>query len=314
MTTPALTSLNCRLLCACECAYGINAATGLYTPNPTFSPGVNFIGTPTPFSADQVNAALVGQNADGIIVAFRGTLPPALNSALSLHDWLEDFFDVPKTVATGPGQVPGQVHSGFYDAVMGIINAIAAQVKALDATSTIPVYVTGHSKGGAMASIGAYILSQNVGMPVKQVITFASPKAGDSGFRAGYQAVIPNQVRFENYGDLVPLLPPSNTPVDLLTAMLGRIPGVGKDIAGWFNEAKNWDYQAVGTLAFIESSSNHYQINSTELIESQVLAVFEEVGRDLLAFNFNSIADAHTLACGYGYSHGVCPTGVCDQT
>jgi hypothetical protein len=308
------TSLDCRLLCACECAYGINAATGIYTGDPTFSPGVNFTSAPTPFSADRVNACLVGQNADGIIVAFRGTLPPSLHSALSLHDWLEDFFDVPKSVSSGAGQVPGQVHSGFYDAVMAIIAAIAAQVKALDPALTVPVYVTGHSKGGAMASIGAYLLSQTYGIPIQQVITFASPKPGDSGFRAGYQAVISNQIRYENYGDMIPLLPPSHTPVDLLTAILGRIPGVGSDIAGWFNMAKDWDYQSVGSLAFIESSSNQYQIDTNESIESQVLAVFEEVGRDLLAFNFKSVGDAHTLDCGYGYSHGVCPAGVCDQS
>jgi hypothetical protein len=247
-------------------------------------------------------------------VAFRGTLPPSLHSALSLHDWLEDFFDVPKSISSGPGKVPGQLHSGFYDAVMAIIDAIAGKVKALDATSTVPVFITGHSKGGAMASIGAYILSQNYGIPIQQVITFASPKPGDSGFRAGYQAVIPNQIRYENYGDMVPLLPPSHTPVDLLTAILGRIPDVGSDIAKWFNQAKDWDYQSVGSLDFIESSSNQYQINTGEPIESQVLAVFEEVGRDLLALNFKSVGDAHTLDCGYGYSSGVCPAGVCDQT
>ena len=154
------------------------------------------------------------------------------------------------------------------------------------------------------------MLNQDFGIPIQQVITFASPKPGDSGFRAGYQAAIPNQIRYENYGDMVPLLPPSHTPVDLLTCILNRIPNVGQEIAGWFNEAKAWDYQAVGTLDFVESSSDQYGISITESIESQVLAVFEEVGRDLLAFNFKSIGDAHTLACGYGYSHGVCPTGV----
>ena len=82
------TSLDCRLLCACECAYGINAVTGSYTPNPTFSPGVNFTSPPMPFSGDQVNAGLVGQNADGIIVAFRGTLPRGQRCAPERVRWV----------------------------------------------------------------------------------------------------------------------------------------------------------------------------------------------------------------------------------
>ena len=138
-----MSSLTCRLMCACECAYGINAATGIYAPDPMFSPAAGFVGVPTAFSADNVNAGLVAQTADGIVVAFRGTLPPSLRSALSLRDWLQDFFDVPKTVA---GKVPGQVHSGFYDAVVGIISGIAAQVKALDPTGRFPCTSPGTAK------------------------------------------------------------------------------------------------------------------------------------------------------------------------
>jgi Lipase (class 3) len=293
-------------MCASGSAYNINAATGLYTPDAIFSPAVGYIGAPQPIERDQINACLVGQNSDGIIVAFRGTLPPSLHSADSLHDWLVDFFVVPKVV---PGKVPGAVHSGFYDAVNEIIAPVAQAVKTLDPGLTIPVYVTGHSKGGGMASIGAYLLNQSFGIPVHQVVTFASPKPGDSGFRAGYQAAIPNQIRYENYGDLVPLVPPSHMPVDLLIRIFQRI---SPDLAAKFKQARDeWDYQPVGSLMFIESSSSLYQTTPDESIESQVLAVFEEVARDLLAFNFTSIGEAHTLACGRGYMRGTCPLSVC---
>ncbi len=298
-------------MCACGSAYDINPQTCQYSPDTVFAPAVKYVSTPQPITADNINACLLGQNSDGIIVAFRGTLPPDLHSALSLHDWLLDFFDVPKTVSTGPGKVPGQVHCGFYDAVACIIESIAKGIRILDPGLTIPVYVTGHSKGGAMASIGAYILSQGYGIPIQQVVTFASPRPGDSGFKAGYETVIPNQIRYENYGDLVPLLPPSNTPVDLIASILGHIPVFGPDIAKAFNDAKDWDYGPVGALEFIESSTKNYQITPNVSLDVQVFDVLDEIGRDAFAGNFTSIGDAHTLACGYGYMHGVCPTGVC---
>jgi hypothetical protein len=162
-----------------------------------------------------------------------------------------------------------------------------------------------------MASIGAYLLKQSFGVPIRQVVTFASPKPGDSTFRTGYEAVIPNQIRYENYGDLVPLVPPSQLPVDLLIWILNRIPVYGPEIAGWFTKSQEWDYQSVGSLVFIESASNNYQTNTNEPIESQILAVLEEVARDLLALNFTSIGDAHTLECGHGYMRGTCPLSVC---
>jgi hypothetical protein len=305
MTPQTGTTLDARLLCACASSYSINAATGVYTPDPVFNPAVNYSGTPQPISADKINACLVGQNRDGIIVAFRGTLTPNLDSALSLHDWLQDFFEVPKTCSTGTGKVPGAVHGGFYDAVMSIVGQVQGAIRNLNPA---PVYVTGHSKGGAMASIGAYILSQNLGIPVQQVMTFASPRPGDSGFRDGYQAVIGNHIRYENYGDLVPLVPPSSDLLDLLIAIINRIPDYGPEIAGWFRAAKDWDYQPVGALEFITKGG---QITPNEALPAQVLAVLNEIGEDVLNQNFQSIVNAHILRCGLPYVQAVCPTGVC---
>jgi hypothetical protein len=304
-------SLTGHLLCACGCAYRIDPATGGYTADEIYAPAMNFSGAPKPFSSNRINAGLVGRNADGIIVAFRGTLAPIPLSANGLRDWLEDFFQQPESVKTGQLRVPGSVHSGFYDAVSSIIGEIAEYVKSLDPSLATPVYVSGHSKGGAMASIGAYLLQQCFGIPIREVVTFASPRAGDSEFKSGYDAVL-KQTRYENFGDIVPLVPPSHTPVDLLVSILKRIPNVGPEIAGWFKAAQNWDYRSLGTLQFIDSSAARYQTRTDESLESQVLAVLEQIARDLLALRFTSVVDAHTVSCGYGYMHGVCPTGVCD--
>jgi hypothetical protein len=189
-------------------------------------------------------------------------------------------------------------------------------VPGLGPGATNPVYVTGHSKGGAMASIGAYILNQTYGIPIKQVVTFASPKPGDTGFQTGYQSVINNQVRYENYGDIVPLVPPATEFIDLIVAVLKLVPGdIGQELVKLFESAETWDYAAVGSLLFIESAADHYKVVSDEPIESQVWIVVKEFGEDCFNdFDFTSFGNAHSSTCGYGYMSGTCPTGVCPPT
>ncbi|MGH6899729.1 MAG: lipase family protein [Geminicoccaceae bacterium] len=305
MPPPSVT-LNCRLLCACGCAYYIDPITGRYAPPPSSrdrsSPVVGYEATPTPFEGgpDQIDAVLVGENPDGIIVACRGTLPPSLHSTASMLDWLDDFTCEPESA---PG-LPGKVHTGFYDAVHALIGPVIDHVKQLNPTHTKQVYVTGHSKGGAMASIAAYLMHASQ-IPIAQVVTFASPKPGDSAFQASYQQVIGNQLRYENYDDLVPLLPPSDDFIELLA----DLPEIGK----LFKKCENWDYQPVGTLAYIERPKRDYRVIGDEplLMTERLWHLAGEIVEDLRHDDFSSFAEAHTLACGYGYISGTCPASVC---
>src|SRR5271165_2155140 len=114
--------LNCTLLCASGAAYDINPATSQYTADPVFSKAVAYSATPTPISADTINACLVGQNANGIIIAFRGTLPPTEPD--SLMDWLQDLFVEPVAFKG----LPGEVHEGFLDAVNAILPQVVGAV------------------------------------------------------------------------------------------------------------------------------------------------------------------------------------------
>lgn len=298
MSTPlSTTTLNFRLLCACGCAYDIPPGGNQYSPDPVYSPVVNYKSAPTPVcgGADYINACLVGQNADGILVAFRGTLPPSLKDPESLLNWLEDFFDVPKTAPN----VPGSVHSGFYDATMSIVANVAAAVQTLKPGPANPVLVTGHSLGGAMASIGAYILNKTYNIPIRQVVTFASPKPGDPAFQTGYQSVISNQIRYENFQDVVPLLPPSQGFIDVVVAVLAMIPDVGQKLANLFKSAEGWNYVPVGSELFIES--NQQTIISNESTVAQTWDVVKEFGEDLIHADFSSFAAAHTIHPGYAY-------------
>lgn len=297
MSPAVSTSLNFRLLCAAGSAYDIAPGGCSYSPDSVFSPVVAYTSGPKPVCGgiDFINACLVGENADGIIVAFRGTLPPSLKDPESLLNWLEDFFDVPRSAPN----VPGQVHSGFYDATMSIIAGVAAAVEGLNPGGSKKILVTGHSLGGGLASIGAYILSQTYHLPIAQVVTFASPRPGDVGFRAGYQAAIDNQVRYENFDDVVPLLPPSAKFIALAVAVLSLIPDVGKDLAKLFKSAEGWDYVPVGSELFIEADKR--TIVSNESIEAQTWDIVKEVGEDIWDLDFSTFAAAHTISPQGGY-------------
>jgi pimeloyl-ACP methyl ester carboxylesterase len=306
--SPPWVTLPCRLLCACGCAYAIDPVTGRYQPPPgdRQSAVVGWLGAPVPISGgdDHIDACLVGENADGVIVAFRGTLPPSWQSQASVLDWLQDLLCEPESRPN----VPGKVHTGFYDATSAIIAAVAAAVKRLDPTGARQVYVTGHSLGGAMAAIGACILqAAPYDVSIAQVVTFASPKPGDGAFQAAYQKIFTNHARYENYDDLVPLLPPADDFIELVA----EIPLIG-DL---FKQAENWDYQPVGTLSYIESAADDYQVipDSSVLMDERLAEVAFELGKDIYEEDFTSFGEAHSCACGQGYMGGTCPIAVCRQ-
>ncbi|MGH6904499.1 MAG: lipase family protein, partial [Geminicoccaceae bacterium] len=198
----------------------------------------------------------------------------------------------------------GKVHTGFYEAVSALIGPVIDRVRQLNPSNAKPVYVTGHSKGGAMASLAAYLMHASR-IPIAQVVTFASPKPGDSAFKAGYEQAIPHQLRYENYDDVVPLMPPS----DDFIKLLADLPEIGK----LFEKAENWDYQPVGTLAYIEAPKRDYRMIGDEplLMAERLWGVAGELAEDLRHDDFSSFAAAHSLACGHGYMSGTCPTSVC---
>jgi hypothetical protein len=304
MSPPSVT-LRCRLLCACGCAYYIDGR-GDYQPLPgdRYSPVVAYLTPPTPISSgtDLIDACLVGENADGVIVAFRGTLPPSWQSQASVLDWLQDLLCEPES---RPG-LPGKVHTGFYDATSAIIAAVAAEVKRLNPTGAKKVYVTGHSLGGAMAAIGAWIMQATPhAIHVAQTVTFASPKPGDGAFQAAYRKIFANHVRYESYDDLVPLLPPA----DDFIRHVAEIPVIG-DL---FKQAENWGYQPVGTLSYIESAANDYNVipDNSVLMDERLAEIALELGEAVYNESFSSFGNAHSCACGCGYMSGTCPTAVC---
>lgn len=288
-------ALLCRLLSAAEVSYGIQPNKPFVKREPYYGQ-VGFVGDPTIVTGgrDQIDAALVGWNGDGIVVAFRGTLAPKAPTTISiLLDWLQNFMAVPETTA----EFPGRVHTGFRAGVMSLWPGVLPAVQVLAAAHPgARVYVTGHSKGGALASLAAWLLHGQGLQP--EVVTFASPNTGNADFAAAYDEVL-SQARYENYLDIVPFVPPASEWVELLS----RIPRIGK----LFSQAEAWNYRAVGSLRYIQK--NGAVIDDHPGLTAQRIA---ELGFDIAIGKLPQVLLAHSLI-GYrlGYCRAVCPGSLC---
>ncbi|KAF6989908.1 hypothetical protein CFC21_007185 [Triticum aestivum] len=150
--------------------------------------------------------AYVGFASDmnAVVVAFRGT------QENSIQNWIEDLF-WKQLDFDYPGMTEAKVHSGFYSAYHnttlrdGVINGIQ---KTREAYGNIPIMVTGHSMGGAMASFCALDLIVNYGLKDVTLLTFGQPRIGNAVFATHFKKYLPNAIRVTNAHDIVPHLPP----------------------------------------------------------------------------------------------------------
>lgn len=140
------------------------------------------------------NAALIGTIPEGLLIAFRGTLPPT--DSVGIADWMEDIDADPESDAAYGNC---SVHAGFRDGLADLWPSILPRITSLD--SRVQVYITGHSMGGALAQL----LGCRIRILSPTVVTFAAPMCGDVYFAA---LMMPLVTRYENEGDVVPTVPP----------------------------------------------------------------------------------------------------------
>lgn len=150
--------------------------------------------------------AFVGVDHDlnSIIIAFRGT------QEHSIQNWIEDLF-WKQLDLNYPGMTDAMVHYGFYSAYHnttlrpGILNAVQ---RTQEVYGDLPIMVTGHSMGGAMASFCALDLTVNNGASDVQLMTFGQPRVGNAVFASYFSKFVPKAIRVTNGHDMVPHLPP----------------------------------------------------------------------------------------------------------
>lgn len=142
----------------------------------------------------------IAQNAQAVVVAFRGTDPKRA------VDWFIDLNALQQHA-----QFPGaKVHKGFEDALTSVWGPSGADIlpQRLAARGNRTVWITGHSLGGALAELAAAKSALVSGIPVKGVYTFGQPRVGDEGFARKMEEAVGSEVfRFINNHDIVPRVP-----------------------------------------------------------------------------------------------------------
>ncbi|HTN75284.1 MAG TPA: lipase family protein [Pirellulaceae bacterium] len=134
----------------------------------------------------------------GFVVSDEQNLVVALRGTDQVIDWVTNLTT---TQMAGMG---GWVHDGFYHALNIVWNDILTRVQALRDNGQT-VWVTGHSLGGALATIAAARLTE-AGIEPYITCTFGAPRCLDPKAAASY---LPRLYRFVNKGDLVPTVPPA---------------------------------------------------------------------------------------------------------
>ena len=132
------------------------------------------------------------------VFGFRGTEPT------NLKDWKKNFQM--SLAKASIGSTSFKIHQGFRDRYMTIASWFEAEYQDIQADYTI--MITGHSLGGALATIAAAYASGKLNRR-PDVITFASPKVGDQDFHDYYTKVVGcgRTLRIATIGDLVTKLP-----------------------------------------------------------------------------------------------------------
>ena len=315
-----------RLLCASAACYSIAGDGTLPDTEPRYTRGAGFTSPPRTFVSgpdaaklklashqhadaivdelEDLNACLVGSNSDGVILAFRGTLPLNLEDLTSLADWVNDararLVDAP---ALG-----GKVHAGFNASLQSLWPELLPAVQeALAAHPSGRLYVTGHSKGGGSCPIAAARLLE-AGIEPAAVYGFASPRAANADFAERYNARLGDRhLRFSYADDIVPHLPPSGRILDILSSLLD------------LDDLDDAAYVHVGALFYADGDdevTGFPPFDQMGLFERLKFESFEarrnlKLGKLLLKGGFKQIGADHSAGCGSGYVRNFGPPSLC---
>ncbi len=156
--------------------------------------------------------AVVAANDAAILCAFRGTISES-NGMIDLNNWLSDAdaWQTPYQSYFGGPDV-GAIHEGFAVALSGIWKDVLAAIAAAR-TNGQPLWMTGHSLGGALAYLATAVLNFTQREPVNGLYTFGQPRLGDVNFCSQCETAFGDtHFRFVNNEDIVTRVPPRIMP------------------------------------------------------------------------------------------------------
>jgi triacylglycerol lipase len=189
---------------ACELAY-LSEAEG----SPRFR---SELGLEAKLISVENTQVYVAQSDDALVVAFRGSEAP--NTLDGLKDWLltnaNNYLILPEGqsgtdfAAAGVG---ARFHRGFLDALAMVWQPLFAAVDQAQKAKERPLWVTGHSLGGAIALLAAWRFQRNF-LGVHEIVTFGGPMIGNDAAAKAFEQEFSGKIyRFVDLEDVVPHLP-----------------------------------------------------------------------------------------------------------
>lgn len=146
----------------------------------------------TGFSQHSAQAILV-EHQNYLCMAFRGTD--------EIADWIDNINGFPEKVLFG------SFHRGFWHSLQDVWEGMYECYSSLRNVKKRPLFITGHSLGGAMATMAAaQFIHQD--LPFTSVYTFGQPRAmtKETSYIFDHEAKI-RFFRFQNNNDLVTRVP-----------------------------------------------------------------------------------------------------------
>jgi len=170
----------------------------------------------------------VADNDQAVVVAFRGSEAPTTLDGFK--DWLltnaNNYLILPEGrsgtdfAAAGVG---ARFHRGFLDALETIWAPLSAAIDLAVKAKQRPLWVTGHSLGGALALLAAWRFQRNF-LTVHEIITFGAPMIGnDTAAKAFEQEFSGKIFRYVDLEDLVPHLPSVSLLANAYTHCLNEV-------------------------------------------------------------------------------------------
>lgn len=166
-----------------------------------------------------------------IVVSFRGSG--------TLQDWISNaqFADAVDWQFDDGTIIPNSVHKGFLCAYQSVEAALKTELESaideLDEVADVRVYFTGHSLGGALATIAALDLVDwlvdTKGFQRDHVVMYsvAAPRAFKPSLQGSFSARVPNSCAIMEKTDPVPYLLPTYEHIWRVTIINSRVSGTG---------------------------------------------------------------------------------------
>jgi hypothetical protein len=222
----------------------------------------------------------VASSADAAFVAFRGTE--------SLGDWLGNLNTISTTRSYG------RVHRGFLGAFEVVDLRLRAALTRLDRPE---ILLTGHSLGGALATVAAAEWQGH--LPISWIYSFGQPAVGKGSFRSFFdQHYAGKFIRFVNDDDIIARVPPTFHHVGSLfhfdaAGDLQNGPGL-LDLEAATGGALPGTSASAGPPMLTEVQFDHLRAQLLDRRAQSRMSGFESLSRPELEGLFPSVSD-HSL-------------------